>query len=66
MRVLNLVGGFAVLLTTLGFGYVWLQFLVHAPPEAVHNPAFWLGMGVAAAIGIISFIGGCLLLKRGR
>ena len=64
MRLLNILSGFAVLLTTLAYGHLLHRFLVDAPHDA--NPAFWAGLAAAVGVAILSFIGGCLLLRRSR
>lgn len=66
MRTLNILSGIAVLLTTLAFGHLLHRYFVNASPEAVHDPAFLAGMAIGVVVGIFSFIGGCLLLRRGR
>jgi len=55
MRVLNIVRGIAVLFTTLAFAH-----------DDAHNPVFLAGMVLGVVVGILSLIGGCLLLRRGR
>jgi hypothetical protein len=66
MRILNLLSGVAVLLTTLAFGHLLHRYLVGAPPESLHDPAFLTGMAAGVTVGILSFIGGCFLLIRAR
>jgi hypothetical protein len=66
MRVLNILSGLAVLLTTLAFGHLLHRYFTGASPMDVHDPAFLAGMAAGAVVGILSFIGGCLLLRRGR
>ena len=66
MRTVNILSGMAVLLTTLAFGHLLHRYFVNAPHEAVHDPAFLAGTATGVVVGIFSFIGGCLLLRRGR
>jgi succinate dehydrogenase/fumarate reductase cytochrome b subunit len=63
MLILQRLSGFAVLLLTLHFVHVLHHFFVEAPHD---SPVFWAGMVIAVAVWILSFIGGCLLLKRSR
>lgn len=66
MRTLNILSGLAVLLATLAFGHLIYHFSTHRHPGEVHEPAFWAGIAFAIIVGIFSFIGGCLLIRRGR
>jgi hypothetical protein len=66
MRILNILCGLAVLLTTLHLGHAMHHFYAHASPEDLQSTFFWVGMVTAGLVGALSFIGGGLLLRRGR
>jgi hypothetical protein len=66
MRILNILSGVAVLLTTLAFGHLLHHYYLHAGAETVHDAGFLGGMSVGVAVLVLSFVGGCLLLRRGR
>jgi F0F1-type ATP synthase membrane subunit c/vacuolar-type H+-ATPase subunit K len=59
--------GVAVLLTTLGYAHLAQHFLGHAASHRGWlNPVFVAGLVFAIAVGILSLIGGFLLLDRRR
>jgi F0F1-type ATP synthase assembly protein I len=66
MRSVTLLSGVAVRLTTLAFGHLLHRYFASAPPAAIHDVSFLAGMIAGVVIGIFSFTGGCLLLRRGR
>jgi hypothetical protein len=66
MRILNISCGVAILFTTLALAHLLHHHLSHASAADVHSPAFLTSFIAAAAVGILSFIGACLLLRRGR
>src|ERR1700730_5603442 len=61
MQTLRILSGIAVLLLTLHFTHVLHHFFVEAPHD---SPVFWAGMVTAVTVWLLSFVGGCLLLKR--
>lgn len=63
MRILNILCGIAVLLLTLHFAHLLHHLSLHAAHIGPHS---WALMILAIIIGILSFIGGCLLLRCGR
>ena len=65
MRIVSILSGLAVLFTTLAFGHLMHHYFVNAG-EAAHSPPFLAGMAIGFVVGIFSFVGGCLLLRRGR
>ena len=64
MRIVNILSGLAVLSTTLAFGHLLHRYFVNAG-DAAHSPPFLAGMVIGIIVGIFSFAGACLLLKRG-
>lgn len=65
-RVLNIVSGVSVLLATLAFAHLIHHFWSHSPQESYQSPVFWMGIVFAVIVEIFAFVGGCLLLRRGR
>jgi hypothetical protein len=66
MRILNILCGVAVLFMTLHFAHLLHHFLVHHSDPSAHTLAFWAAFAGAVVVGVFSFLGGCLLLRRGR
>jgi hypothetical protein len=65
MRILNILSGLSVLLTTFAFAHLLHHYYGHAG-DAAHSPPFLAGMAFGVIVGVLSLIGGCLLLRRGR
>jgi hypothetical protein len=65
MRIVSILSGLAVLFTTLAFAHLLHHYFLNAG-EAAHSPPFLVGMVIGVVVGIFSFVGGCLLLRRGR
>jgi predicted DNA repair protein MutK len=66
MRALNILCGISVLFTTLAFWHIIHHHIVHSPHEAYRSLHFWAMVVPTACAGILSFVGGILLLKRPR
>ena len=64
MRGLRIICGIAVLLTTLHLGHAIHHFLNATSPEEMHSPFVWAGIAIGVVVGVFSFLGGVLLLKR--
>jgi hypothetical protein len=65
MRILNILSGVAVLLTTFAYAHLLAHYYSHAG-DAAHSPPFLVGMAFGVIVGVLSLIGGGLLLRRGR
>ena len=66
MRILNVLCGVSVLLVSLHLVHAVHHFLGAPPGELAGNAGYWGALTAAVVIGIFSFIGGCLLLRRAR
>jgi len=63
MRILNLVCGIAVLLVTLHFSHGIHHFVTHHMAQGAGN---WAAVVAAGVLWVLSFIGGCLLIRSAR
>lgn len=66
MRILQTVCGIAVLLNALHLAHAIHHFASGASGADTQSPFFWVGIVMAALIGVLSFLGGLLLLKPRR
>jgi hypothetical protein len=66
LRILNILSGVAVLLTTLAFAHLVHHFFSQSPHDARYNPVFSIGFTAAILVGLLSFLGACLLLRSVR
>lgn len=66
MRMLNVLCGIAVLLTTLAYAHLLHHYFMDTSAESSQNPVFWVLFSFGVGVGIFSFIGGAMLLRRGR
>ena len=57
MRIVNLLCGVAVLLTTLAYAHLLHHYYLGAGSDAFHNPVFWVSFAFGTGVGIFSFIG---------
>ena len=63
MRILKVVCGVAILLNALHLAHAIHHFWALDPE---HGAGFWVGVMFAAAVGVLSFTGGCLLIWGAR
>ncbi len=66
MRILNILSGLAVLFSTLAYAHLVHHFSSYAFHHGATSASFWAGLVFGVFVGIFSFIGGTLLLRRGR
>ena len=66
MRALYILCGIAVLFTSLHLVHAIHHFYAIGSHEGMHGAALWGAMFAAIVIDVLSFVGGCLLLRRAR
>jgi hypothetical protein len=66
MRILNILSGLAVLMTTLAYAHLVHHFSSYAFQHGDASASFLAGLVFAIVVGILSVIGGALLLRSGR
>jgi F0F1-type ATP synthase membrane subunit c/vacuolar-type H+-ATPase subunit K len=66
MKILRICCGIAVLLTTLAFAHMLHHLSTHAARGDFSNPTLIVGFVLGLVVGILSLIGGYLLLKGSR
>jgi uncharacterized membrane protein len=64
MRALYILSGIAVLITSLHLVHAIHHFYAVGSQAGMHGAALWSAMLAAIVIDVLSFIGGCLLLRR--
>ena len=64
MRILNIVCGVAVLINALHLAHAVHHFFTKSVPMGLNGTALWGGVGAGVIVAGLSFIGGCLLLRR--
>jgi len=64
MRVLFILCGIAVLITSLHLVHAIHHFYSVGAREGLHGAGLWGTMLAAIVIDGLSFVGGCLLLRR--
>lgn len=64
MRALYILSGTAVLITSLHLVHAIHHFYAIGSHEGLHGLALWSAILAAIVIDVLSFIGGCLLLRR--
>lgn len=63
MRALRILSGIAVLLTALHFAHAIQHFVSMQPAR---RAGLWAAVAAAILIDILTFAGGCLLLRSAR
>ena len=66
MRALSIICGIAVIITTVHLGHGVHHFYSHNGHDGMHGAALFAAMGAAVLMGVLSLIGGCLLIKGNR
>ncbi len=63
MRILNIICGIAVIITTLHLAHGMHHFLSNSH-QGLHGFGLYAAMGTAIAIWVLSLVGGCLLIRK--
>jgi general stress protein CsbA len=66
MRILSFLCGLAVLFTTLAYAHIIHHVLTEQVRGSSPSLGFWAAMVAGIGLGILSLIGGCLLIRRAR
>ena len=64
MRALKIICGLAVIVTTLHLAHGIHHFQAHSMQNGMHGIALWGSMALAVVTGILSLVGGVLLIVR--
>lgn len=64
MRALKIICGLAVILTTVHLSHAIHHFHSHLAHDGHQGIALWGGTALVVVVGLLSLLGGVLLLKR--
>jgi hypothetical protein len=64
MRALKIICGLAVIITTVHLAHGIHHFNAHAMQSGLHGIALWGSTALAVIIGVLSLIGGVLLIAK--
>jgi hypothetical protein len=66
MRILTFLSGIAVLFTTLAYAHIIHHILTVEVRGGGPSAGFWAAIVAACGVGILSLVGGCMLIRRAR